>query len=177
MRINCLPLLYIAFQHCRCELPETETFLGLIQPLIIKAQTTRNLMVDLPDESLQALSAPYQTELVETTDSSLLALPPAGAQLFNLCALGIQEARRLLVEEQLHAVCSLGYVLHNLPYLVNASHEFDRGDWMFCFRVAAFDWPVYSLVFQEALCDLAGLKLEDISKFLTQERFAINMSR
>ncbi len=166
MHINCLPLLYIAFQHCRHGLPETEKVLEIVEPLSGAAQAARNLLVELRADSIHAFREAYQPRIAQYAshaDAAPATLAPAGAQLFNLCRLGVQEAMRLIAADQLNALRALGYALHPIPALVPTSQKFDPKDWMFCLGILANEWRCYSSSFQHACCNLVALRPDDVA--------------
>ena len=176
MLIDSTRLMETAFHYSRYACENTPFMLDRLTTILEIVQNTDYFIVEISDFDLDSSTQEEDIFL------SPYLLPPRVSELsethqnlFSLIEIGTHELKDLWISDQIMAVRSLGYTLHNLPFLLRNNIEFILEDYKFSFRVAAAYWDNFSIEMQKVLCRTMDIDLSQAENLISREGFAIQI--
>lgn len=180
MLIDSMKLAYDTFQCCRHLRPEVEATLDLLVVTLDEVQARGVLTLDVPASNIKPLLSVVAQRIncgpQYCEPKRLDRLPDSSRRLFYICCMAALELQRLWETKARDALRYLGYALHIVPPLVTSGKAIRPEEYQsFNFRVAACYWTVLSTRMQEALANMAGLKLEQANKLACTDGFELDI--
>lgn len=176
MLIDSTRLMETAFHDSRYAFENTQFILDRLMTILDIVKKTDDFIVKISDPSLDSIAQEEDDFL------SPYFLPPRISELsephqklFHLIEMGTHELKHLWISDRIMAVRSLGYALHNLPFLLRSTLEFSLNDYKFSFRVAAAYWSDFSIDMRKALVQILDIDLSQAEDLISREGFAIQM--
>lgn len=176
MLIDSTRLMETAFHYSRYAFENTQFILDRLITILDIVKNTDDFIVETSDANLDSIAQEEDNFL------SPYFLPPRVSELsephqklFNLIDMGTHELKRLWISDRIMAVRSVGYTLHNLPFLIRNNIGFILEDYKFSFRVAAAYWNDFSIEMQKILCRPMELDLIKAENLISREGFAVQI--